>query len=111
MLRVHFRHLNGETTTIATRGGSTLMEVAVQNGVAGIDAECGGACACATCHVYIDDAWRAAVGPPGLQENELLAGVGERRQPNSRLSCQIKFVDALDGLTVLVAEQPGTPLS
>src|ERR1700682_1108157 len=102
MPRVYFRDVRGETTTIATRGGLTLMEVAVQNSVSGIDAECGGACACATCHVYVDDAWSNVVGRPGLQESALLDGLDERRRPNSRLSCQIKFVDELDGLVVTV---------
>jgi ferredoxin, 2Fe-2S len=106
MPRVYFQDVRGETKTISTRGGLTLMEVAVQNNVSGIDAECGGACACATCHVYVDDAWRDVVGRPGLQESELLDGL-ERRRPNSRLSCQIKFVDELDGLIVTMPEKQG----
>ena len=107
MLRVHFRDVNGATKTVSVRSGSTLMEAAVQTGVPGIDAECGGACACATCHVYVDESWRHAVGPPGPLERHLLEGIGERRQPGSRLSCQIKTVDALDGLTVTLPERQG----
>ena len=109
MLQVHFLDSRGIRKTIAARGGTTLMEAAVQNGVEGIDAECGGACACATCHVYVDGAWVDRVGPPGTTEHELLDAMGERRRPESRLSCQIKVVEALDGLVVTTPAEQGPP--
>lgn len=86
--------------------GSTVMENAVRNSVPGIDGECGGACACATCHVYIDDKWADTVGPPEPMEEDMLDFAFDVR-PVSRLSCQIKMSDALDGLVVHVPERQG----
>lgn len=79
------------------------METAVKNGVKGIVAECGGACACATCHVYVDEAFLGAVGEANDQEDDTLDGTAAERMPNSRLSCQIKMRTELDGLTVRIA--------
>ena len=84
--------------------GSTVMEMAIKNSVPGIEAECGGACACATCHLYIDDAWKEAVGGPEAMEEDMLDFAWEV-QPASRLSCQIKVTDALDGLIVRIPEK------
>ncbi len=84
--------------------GSTVMEMAIKNSVPGIEAECGGACACATCHLYIDDAWKEAVGGPEAMEEDMLDFAWEV-QPNSRLSCQVKVTDALDGLVVRIPEK------
>ena len=75
------------------------MENAIRNAVPGIEAECGGACACATCHVYVDEAWTAEVGEPEAMEEDMLDFAYDVR-PNSRLSCQIKVRDELDGLVV-----------
>ncbi|MBB4010312.1 2Fe-2S iron-sulfur cluster-binding protein [Allorhizobium taibaishanense] len=86
--------------------GSTVMENAVRNSVPGIDAECGGACACATCHVYVDDAWAEKTGGPAPMEEDMLDFASDVR-PNSRLSCQIKIGPALDGLVVHVPERQG----
>ena len=83
--------------------GSTVMENAIKNSVPGIEAECGGACACATCHVYISDEWQEAVGGPEVMEEDMLDFAWEAK-PSSRLSCQIKVTDALDGLVVHVPE-------
>ena len=77
----------------------TLMEVAIKHQVPGIDAECGGACSCATCHVYVEPEWMEAVGQPASMEEDMLDFAFDVR-PNSRLSCQIKISDALDGLRV-----------
>jgi 2Fe-2S ferredoxin len=77
------------------------MEVALQHGVEGIDGECGGACSCATCHVHIEDDWLDTVGVARGDEADLLSDVEERRA-NSRLACQIKISDALDGIRVKV---------
>ncbi|PZM13117.1 2Fe-2S iron-sulfur cluster-binding protein [Rhizobium tubonense] len=84
--------------------GSTVMENAVRNSVPGIEAECGGACACATCHVYVDDAWVEKAGPPAPMEEDMLDFAYDVR-PSSRLSCQIKLTPALDGLVVHVPER------
>jgi len=84
--------------------GSTVMEMAIKNSVPGIEAECGGACACATCHVYVDDAWKEAVGGPEAVEEDMLDFAWEV-QPTSRLSCQVKVSDALDGLVVRIPEK------
>ena len=86
--------------------GSTVMENAVRNSVPGIDAECGGACACATCHVYVDDAWTEAVGGPLPMEEDMLDFAVDVR-PTSRLSCHIKVTPELDGLVVQVPERQG----
>jgi 2Fe-2S ferredoxin len=80
--------------------GQTLMRGAINNGVEGIVAECGGACVCATCHVYVDESHFAAVTPPSAMENEMLDAVASERLPNSRLSCQIQASEALDGAVV-----------
>ncbi|WP_047455176.1 2Fe-2S iron-sulfur cluster-binding protein [Rhizobium rhizogenes] len=84
--------------------GSTVMENAVRNSVPGIDAECGGACACATCHVYVDEDWVEKVGGPQPMEEDMLDFAFDVR-PSSRLSCQIKVTQALDGLVVHVPER------
>lgn len=81
----------------------SLMEVGRTNGVAGILADCGGACACATCHVYVEEAWMEKVGAPDSIEEEMLDLVSEFQKPNSRLSCQIRLREELDGLKVAVA--------
>jgi 2Fe-2S ferredoxin len=91
---------------VDAENGSTVMENAIRNAVPGIEAECGGACACATCHVYVDEAWTAEVGEPEAMEEDMLDFAYDVR-PNSRLSCQIKVRDALDGLVVRVPERQG----
>ena len=80
------------------------MEAAVDNDVAGIVAECGGACSCATCHVYVDPEWLGKLPRPAAQEDGMLDCVIDRRA-NSRLSCQIVLKNELDGLVVRVADE------
>ena len=80
------------------------MEGAIRNNVPGIDADCGGACACATCHVYVDDDWVDKLPPPELEENDML-DTAHDLQENSRLSCQIKVTEELDGLIVTTPER------
>ena len=94
----------GTARTVEGEIGSTVMESAIKNGVPGIEAECGGACACATCHVYVDDAWTEKVGAPAPMEEDMLDFAYDVR-PSSRLSCQIKLTSALDGLVVHVPER------
>ena len=104
MGRVTYIEYNGNTHTVEIAEGSSLMEGAVGNGVPGIDADCGGSCACATCHVHVDDAWTAAVGPPASEaESELLQLAPEVRA-DSRLSCQIRMRPDLDGVVVHLPE-------
>ncbi|MGE3149390.1 MAG: 2Fe-2S iron-sulfur cluster-binding protein [Pseudorhodoplanes sp.] len=94
----------GESHTIDAESGMTVMESAIQNGINGIEAECGGACACATCHVYIDESWVEKLGAPSPMEEDML-DFGYDVRPNSRLSCQIKITDDMDGLIVRIPER------
>jgi len=103
-IKVTFAQSDGSEQTIDDAElGRSLMEVAREHGVPGILADCGGGCACATCHVYVDEQWREAVGTPDEIENEMLDMVSDLREPNSRLSCQIKLKAELDGIRVTVA--------
>jgi 2Fe-2S ferredoxin len=77
------------------------MENAIRNGIPGIEAECGGACACATCHVYVAEEWREKTGAPEPMEEDMLDFAIDLR-PNSRLSCQIHVSDELDGLVISI---------
>jgi 2Fe-2S ferredoxin len=95
---------DGVKFEIDAEDGSTVMENAIRNSVPGIEAECGGACACATCHVYVDDAWSAVVGEPDVMEEDMLDFAYDVR-PTSRLSCQIKVSPELEGLVVFVPER------
>ena len=106
MVAITFVEFSGTAHQVEAQEGSTAMEAAVRNGVPGIDAECGGACACATCHVYVDEAWRAQVGEPSPMEEDMLDFASEVA-PNSRLSCQIKLTAALDGLVLRLPERQG----
>jgi 2Fe-2S ferredoxin len=104
MVKITFIDSIGKSRTIEAEPGSTVMETAIKHGVPGIEAECGGACACATCHVYVDEAWREKTGPPSPMEEDML-DFGYDVRANSRLSCQIKVIDALDGLVVSTPER------
>ena len=103
MTRINFVDHTGETRSIDVENGATVMEAAIRNAIPGIEAECGGACACATCHVYVDEAWREKTGKPSAMEESML-DFAEDVEANSRLSCQIKVTDALDGLIVRLPE-------
>jgi ferredoxin, 2Fe-2S len=96
----------GTARTVEGAVGATVMETALRNNVPGIDAECGGACACATCHVYIDDAWAEAVGPAVDMEQDMLDFATDVRT-SSRLCCQIRITPELDGLTVTTPARQG----
>ena len=106
MTRLTFFAHDGARFDVDAEDGSTVMENAIRNAVPGIEAECGGACACATCHVYVDDAWTAIVGEPEAMEEDMLDFAYEV-PPTSRLSCQIKVRDELDGLVVSIPERQG----
>lgn len=99
MPKITYIDSGGATRVVEADTGSTVMEAAIKNGVPEIEAECGGACACATCHVYIDEAWLPKTGGPSPMEEDML-DFGFDVRPNSRLSCQIKVTAELDGLVV-----------
>jgi len=101
MAKITYIGADGTNYEVQAENGSTVMENAIRNGVPGIEAECGGACACATCHVYVSEEWRAATGEPEPMEEDMLDFAFELK-PSSRLSCQIHVTDELDGLVVTV---------
>ena len=104
MAKITFIQDDGNQQTVDAEDGMTVMESAVKNMVPGIDADCGGACACATCHVYVEPDWLEATGEREEMEEDMLDFAFDVRD-NSRLSCQIKVSPALDGLTVRVPEK------
>lgn len=106
MAEIVFRQANGKAIAVSARNGFSLMEVAVNNGVEGIDGECGGGCSCATCHIYLDERWFGATDAPTEYETDLLDCI-EDRTARSRLSCQIKVTDSLDGVVVGIPERQG----
>ena len=104
MPKITFIPHRQEEIVVDAEVGSTVMEVAVRAGVPGIEAECGGACACATCHVYVDPKWYEKVGGPQPMEEDMLDFAWDVR-PTSRLSCQMKIVADWDGLVVEIPEK------
>jgi ferredoxin, 2Fe-2S len=106
MAKITYIEHSGKRYDVDAEPGFTVMETAIRNGVPGITAECGGACACATCHVYIDDAWVDKTGNPSEMEEDMLDFAFDVRS-TSRLSCQIKVRPELDGLVVHVPEKQG----
>lgn len=104
MPKITFIEPNSTQHEVEADDGMTVMEAAVKNSVPGIEAECGGACSCATCHVYVDDEWREKTGQPDEMEEDMLDFAFDVRD-SSRLSCQIKVSDELDGLVVHVPEK------
>lgn len=104
MAKITFVQPDGTETVVEAQPGVTVMEAAKLNVVDGIEAECGGACACATCHVYVAEAWRKKTGEPSEMEEDMLDFAFDVRE-TSRLSCQIKVTPELDGLVVHVPEK------
>ena len=103
MAKVKYIEFDGREHEIEVKNGLSVMEGAVRNNIPGIDADCGGACACATCHVYVDEDFLDVTGRPSAMEESML-DFAENVQPNSRLSCQIRVADDLDGLIVRLPE-------
>ena len=101
MPSIRFVEYDGTLRVVDVPGGQSVMQAAVSSGIRGIEAQCGGSCACATCHVYVDESWVPILGPAMGTENDLLEFVSERRE-NSRLACQVSISDKLDGLTVCI---------
>jgi len=104
MVKVVFIEHDGNEVRADVAAGSTLMEAARGNNIDGVVAECGGACACATCHVYIQEDWVGKLSPMGQAEKDMIEFALDPDATRSRLSCQIVLTDALDGITVNVPE-------
>lgn len=105
MAKITFQQPDGTSQVVEAENGVTVMEAAKQNDVPGIEAECGGACACATCHVYVDAAWKDKTGSPSEMEEDMLDFAFEPDPNRSRLTCQLKVTDALNGLVVQMPEK------
>jgi 2Fe-2S ferredoxin len=99
-LTLHVVTAGGETRTVRGRSGQSLMRAAVDAGIDGIAADCGGCMTCATCHVIVDEPWSSRLDPAEAGEQAMLDMTASPRQPGSRLSCQIRLGPRLDGLTV-----------
>lgn len=105
MPHVNFVLKDGTTQSATCMEGESVMQAATNNGVPGVEAICGGFCNCATCHVYVDEAWAAHLPPASDDENDMLDGTAADREPTSRLSCQIKMTASLDGITVRIPDR------
>ena len=105
MTTIIFIHPDNRTERVDAENDASVMLAALTHGVDGIVAECGGNAVCATCHVYVDEAWAGKLDPVSGDEDALLDGTASERLPNSRLSCQIKVTPALDGLVVRLPER------
>jgi ferredoxin, 2Fe-2S len=103
MPKITFSEPDGTRREVDARLGESAMQAATRNGIEGIIGECGGSCICATCHCYVDQAWRQHIGPPGQAEAELLEFEAHSVRPESRLACQIMVTNALGGLVLKVA--------
>ncbi|RYZ09955.1 MAG: 2Fe-2S iron-sulfur cluster binding domain-containing protein [Alphaproteobacteria bacterium] len=103
MPKITYIDSTGKERVVEAKNGMTVMETAIKHNIPGIDADCGGACACATCHVYVDEAFTDKVGKPSAMEQSML-DFAENVKETSRLSCQIKVRDDLDGLKVTTPE-------
>ncbi len=101
---VTYVEFDGSEHPVEVPIGETVMRAALNNDVEGIVGECGGGLACATCHCFVDEAWRDRVGDPSTEEREMLESAATPARPNSRLSCQIVMTDDLDGLVVRLPE-------
>lgn len=107
MAKITYIEFNGKPHVVEVKDGWSVMKGAVHNSIPGIVAECGGACACATCHVYVDEAWRDRLKPIQDVEREMIEFAADVRE-NSRLACQITARPELDGLTVRMPETQNT---
>jgi ferredoxin, 2Fe-2S len=105
MTKITFIDRSNQRRSIDADNDSSVMRAAVSHGVRGIAAECGGNGICATCHVYVDEAWLTRLGPVSEDEDTLLDSTASVRLPNSRLACQIRITPALDGLTLRLPER------
>lgn len=107
MVQIVYIEPSGNRRTVDVTEDWSLMQGATANGVDGIVGECGGSCACGTCHCYVEEGRFAELPPPSEGEIEMLDGVAAEVRPNSRLSCQIKAAAALEGLVITLPETQG----
>ena len=105
MAKITYVEHSGKRHEVEVANGLTVMEGARDNGIPGIEADCGGACACSTCHVYVDEAWVAKLPKKEAMEEDMLDFAYEPNPTRSRLTCQLKVSDALDGLKVFMPEK------
>lgn len=103
MPKITVIEFNGQDHMIEAESGKTLMENVLDNGIAGIDADCGGACACGTCHCFISEGYADKMGEASLIENSML-DMRPDKESSSRLSCQISVSDDMDGMVVRLPE-------
>ena len=104
MAKIKYIEFNGEEHEVEVQNGLTVMEGAIKNKIPGIDADCGGACACATCHVYVKKEWLSKLPSKEDTEEDMLDFAFEVKE-NSRLSCQLTVTEELDGLAVDLPEK------
>jgi 2Fe-2S ferredoxin len=104
MPTITYVEANGNATAVNVPEGWNLMQAATANGVDGIVGECGGSCACATCHCYVDDLLAAVLPAPSQNELDMLENVAAERRPNSRLACQLKASAAMAGAQLHLPE-------
>ena len=100
MPKLTYTSHDGKQSDVEANAGSTVMQNALERGIAGINGDCGGACQCCTCHVYVDESWLDKLPALGDMEDAMLDSTAEPRQPNSRLSCMLTMGPELDGLVV-----------
>ena len=105
MLTVVYTDPNGAEHAVSATAGKSVMESAVSHGVPGVVGQCGGSLACASCHVYVKEGWLSRTGEVSEMEDDMLDGALAERLPESRLSCQIRLTEDLDGLRVVVAPE------
>jgi len=105
MAKITFIEHSGKKHEVEVASGLTAMEAARDNGVPGIEADCGGACACSTCHVYVDEAWAGKIPGAEAMEEDMLDFAYEPKPGLSRLTCQIKVTDEIDGLVLHLPER------
>ncbi|MCG7494328.1 2Fe-2S iron-sulfur cluster-binding protein [Thalassobius sp. Cn5-15] len=105
MAKITYVEHNGTEHTVEVAAGLTVMEGARDNNIPGIEGDCGGACACSTCHVYVDPAWVEKIPAKDDMEEDMLDFAFEPNPATSRLTCQIKVTDAMDGLVVKMPEK------
>ena len=105
MAKITYIEYNGTKHEVDVANGLTVMEGARDNNIPGIEADCGGACACSTCHVYVDAGWVEKLPAKDAMEEDMLDFAWEPDEKKSRLTCQLKITDALDGLVVQMPEK------
>jgi 2Fe-2S ferredoxin len=106
MPKIIWHDIRGQRREVVVKAGATAMEAALDHDIAGIVAECGGACACGTCHAYVGESWMPRLPPMDDMEDAMLDAARDRR-PNSRLTCQIEIRPELDGIELFVARNAG----